>query len=93
MKIEKEIMAYCPKCNKHTLHTVKMPSKSPQRAMSKATRRHNRAIRGYVGSVELKLHTKKLGKRPKVLLMCKNCKYSVERLLGSRTKKKVEFKV
>lgn len=93
MKINKTIMAYCPKCNKHTEHTVKHVSKGPQRAMSKATRRHDRAIRGYVGSVEPKIHPKKLGKRQKVLLECKTCKYMVEKGFGSRTKKKIEIKV
>lgn len=92
-KIEKEMMAYCPKCNKHTKHVVKMPSKGAQRAMSVATRRHNRAMRGYVGSFEPRIHPKKLGKRQKVILECKECKYGVERHLGSRTKKKVEIKV
>jgi large subunit ribosomal protein L44e len=93
VKIQKQINAYCPKCNKHTLHTVRMVSKGPQRAMSKATRRHDRAIKGYVGSVEPKIHPKKLGKRQKVLLECKECKYLVEKRFGSRTKKKIEIKV
>ena len=93
MKIQKTIMTYCPKCNKHTLHTVKNVSKGPQRPMSKATRRHNRAIRGYVGSVEPKIHPKKLGKRRVVLLECKVCKYKVERRLAGRSKKKIEIKV
>ncbi len=86
-------MAYCPKCNKHTLHNVRTVSKGPQRALSKATRRHNRAIRGYVGSVEPKIHTKKLGKRQKVLIECKECKYTIEKRFGSRTKKKIEIKL
>ena len=93
MKIQKTITTFCPKCNKHTLHTVKMISKSPQRTLGKATRRHNRAIRGYVGSVEPKIHPKKLGKRQAVLLECKECKYMVNRTFGSRTKKKIEIKV
>ncbi len=92
MKIAKDINAYCPYCNKHTPHLVKNVQKSKQRGLSKATRRHNRAIRGYVGSVELKLHPKKLGKRQKVLLECKTCKKSVERVFGKRTKKKLEIK-
>ena len=90
MKIQKEIRAYCPKCNKHTIHMVRMPSKGAQRAMSKATRRHNRAIKGYVGSVEPQIHPKKLSKRQKVLLECKECKYQVERLIGGRARKKIE---
>ncbi len=93
MKIQKTITTFCPKCNKHTQHSVKTVSKGPQRAMSKATRRHNRAIRGYVGSVEPKIHPKKLGKRQVVLLECKECKFIVNRTLGGRTKKKIELKV
>ena len=92
MKIPKTITAYCPKCNKHTVHNVKMVSKGPQRTLSKATRRHERAIRGYVGSVEPKIHPKKLGKRQRVLLECKECKFMVGRTVGSRTKKKIEIK-
>ena len=91
MKIKKEIKTYCPKCNKHTLHTAKHPSKSAQRTLSKATRRHNRAIKGYVGSVEPQIHTKKLGKRQVVLLTCKECKYIVNRTFGRRSKKKIEI--
>ena len=91
MEIAKEITTYCPKCNKHTVHTCKMPSKGPQRSMSKATRRHNRAIKGYVGSVEPQIHTKKLGKRQVVLLTCKECKYIVNRTFGRRSKKKIEI--
>ncbi len=91
MEIAKEITTYCPKCNKHTVHTVKMPSKGPQRSMSKATRRHNRAIKGYVGSVEPQIHTKKLGKRQVVLLTCKECKFVVNRTFGHRSRKKIEI--
>jgi large subunit ribosomal protein L44e len=91
MKIKKEIKTYCPKCNKHTLHTAKHPSKSAQRALSKATRRHNRAIKGYVGSVEPQIHIKKLGKRQVLQLMCKECKFIVSRTFGSRSKKKIEI--
>lgn len=92
-KIQKQIMTYCPKCNKHTLHNVKMVSKGPNRTLNKASRRHYRAIKGYVGSVEPKIHPKKLGKRQKVLLICTECKFSVDRTFGSRTKKKIEIKV
>lgn len=93
MKIQKTITTFCPKCNKHTIHTVRNVSKGPQRSMSKATRRHNRAIKGYVGSVEPKIHPKKLGKRQKMILECNVCKFKVDRTFGSRTKKKIEIKV
>lgn len=92
MKISKEINTYCPYCNTHTLHTAKLASKGRQRGLGKATRRHNRAIKGYIGSVELKIHPKKLGKRQKVVLECSVCKKGVERVIGNRTKKKLEIK-
>jgi len=92
MKIQKEIMAYCPYCNKHTLHIVKLYSKKPERWLNVGKRRHNRAIKGYVGSVEPKIHPKKLGKKQKLLLECTVCHKTVERVIGKRTKKKIEIK-
>lgn len=92
MKIVRQINIYCPYCNAHTLHTLKPSQRSKQRGLGKATRRHNRAIKGYIGSVELKIHPKKLGKRQKVTLECTKCKKSVERVFGGRTKKKIEIK-
>lgn len=95
MKIENEINTYCPYCDKHTAHKVRLPSKNAQRGLSVGTRRHYRAIKGYVGSAEVRLKPKKLGKRQVVLLECKVCKKSVTRVLGghnSRTKKKIEIK-
>jgi large subunit ribosomal protein L44e len=91
--MQKEITTYCPKCGKHTLHTAKLPSKGAVRTLSVQSRRHFRAIKGYVGSVEPKIHPKKLGKKQVVLLECKVCKYKVERRIGGRSKKKVEIKV
>lgn len=94
MKIKKTMMLYCPRCNKHTLHTaLKKFSMGRNRAMNVATRRHNRAIKGYVGSVEPKIEIKKLAKRQTVLLECKECKYVLNKTFGSRTKKKIEIKL
>jgi ribosomal protein L44E len=59
--------------------------------MSKATIRHERALRGYVGKVKGAKHSKKLGKHQVVLLKCKVCGYSVSRTLGDRTRKKIEL--
>ncbi len=92
MKIEKEIMTYCKFCNKHTRHTVKTYVKKQTSGLSLGTRRHERAIKGYVGSVEPKIHPKKLGKRQKVMLQCAECKKVTDRVFGRRTKKKIEIK-
>ncbi len=90
MKISKNIMSYCKNCNKHTNNTVKNYNKKPQRGLSLGTRRHNRAIKGYVGSIEPKIHPKKLGKKQKVMLECQTCHKASERVFGMRTKKKIE---
>ena len=92
MEIAREITTFCPKCNKHTVHAVKIiSSKGQQRTLSKATRRHNRALRGYVGKVKGAKHSKKLGQHQVVLLTCKVCKFVVKRTLGGRTRKKLEL--
>jgi large subunit ribosomal protein L44e len=92
MKIQKEIVTYCKTCNKHTKHTVSNYSSKPEKWMNVGRRRHERAIRGYVGSVEPVARPKKLGKNQKVMLNCNVCKKSSERVLGRRTKKKIEIK-
>lgn len=96
MKIQKEIMTYCPYCNKHTVHVVKSvvspKPANPSRGMSLGNRRHERKLKGYVGKIKAKTPVKKLGKRQKVLLECKECNKKIERIFGNRTKKKIEIK-
>lgn len=89
----RELNAYCPWCNKHTPHTVKMYSKGTSTGQDMGARRAARKRKGYVGKVKGKATVKKLAKRQKVILQCKVCKHSVERVMGSRTKKKLEFKI
>jgi len=93
MKIVKEVNTYCPKCNKHTPHTVKLYSKGAMRGTDMGSRRRMRKLKGYVGKVKGQASVKKLAKRQKILLICKVCKYTVERVVGSRTKKRLEFAV
>ncbi len=92
MKIEKQIMAYCPYCKKHTLHNVRPVPSSPVRPNSFRNRKHERTASGYVGSVEPRLIVKKQGKRQRVLLECTVCKKSVVRVFYGRTKKRIEIK-
>lgn len=96
MKIAKEISTYCPYCNKHTVHVVKSiigpKPANPSRGMSVSNRRHNRKIKGYVGKVKAKTPVKKLAKKQKALLECKECHKSIQRVFGNRTKKKLEIK-
>ena len=93
MKMIKETRTYCPKCNKHTLHTVKLYSSKPASGLGLGARRRKRKLKGYHGKVKGKATQTKASKRQKILLECKECKYVVERVLGTRTKKKLEIKV
>ncbi len=92
MKMVKEINAYCPKCNKHTPHSVKLYSSKPASGLGMGARRRERKLKGYVGKVKGKATQIKVAKRQKVLLECKECHYIVERVVGTRTKKKLEIK-
>jgi large subunit ribosomal protein L44e len=92
MKIESQITTFCPYCNKHTVHKVKIYHSEPQRGQTVGARRHYRAIKGYVGKAEAKIQSKKLAKKQKLILECNVCKKSVERVMGGRAKKKIEIK-
>ena len=84
MKWPKEIKALCPKCKKHTAHTVKQVKKrarSSAHPMSQSVKRFERKTKGYRGFPRPKPKgegkpTKKLDLR----VQCKECK-------KSRTKK------
>lgn len=91
MKMVKEINAYCPKCNKHTQHAVKLYSKGTMSGLKIGNRRAARKRTGYIGKVKGQATVIKLAKRQKVMLGCKECKYIVERVVGSRTKKRLEL--
>ncbi len=92
-KIIKEINTFCPKCNKKTPHTVKLYSKGPGFGigLNIGNRRRMRKLRGHHGKVKGQAIKKKLGTRQKTLLACKVCGYEVERVFGTRTKKKLEI--
>ncbi len=92
MEMVKEIRTYCPKCNKHTLHAVRLYSGKAERGLSMGTRRRRRKLKGYIGKVKGQATRIKASKRQKVLLECKECHYTVERVIGTRTKKKLEIK-
>jgi len=91
-KIKPEINTYCPICRKHRKHKVRLAKKGAARSMAKGTRRHNRKLKGYGGKVAGEKTVRKLGKRQKITLQCKECKKKHERVIGSRTKVKLEIK-
>ena len=91
MKFPNEINAYCPKCRKKTKHKVKIASKGRARSMAWGNRQHERTIMGYVGKVAGEKAVKKQGKKQKLMLECSVCKKKQERVIGKRTRKKIEI--
>ncbi|MFH1448368.1 MAG: 50S ribosomal protein L44e [Candidatus Micrarchaeota archaeon] len=91
MKYPQKVMAYCPKCRKHTEHKAKLVSKGRPRTLAWGNRQHERTIKGYVGKVAGEKTVRKQGKRQKIVLTCSSCKNKQERVIGSRTRVKLEI--
>ena len=81
MKFVKEINTHCPKCKRHTIHSVSLYKKGKERALAGGVRRHEREKHGYGGQKwpELK-KTAKNTKKQLLKLKCKDCGYVVPRL-------------
>jgi large subunit ribosomal protein L44e len=92
MLVPKEMRAYCPRCNKHTLHRIKVSTSKyhPGRTLAMGTRRHARKLAGFHGKVKGKAKAKKIGIRQKIMLECQQCKKKHERVVTGRMKKKLE---
>ncbi len=92
MKYPKEVRTYCPYCRKHNVHKAKSVSKGRPRSMAAGNRRHERKLKGFGGKRAGEKTVKKQGKKQRAMLMCTVCKKKQERIVGSRTTKKLEFK-
>lgn len=92
MKFPKEIRVYCPFCKKHAVHKVKLASKGRARTLAVGNRAHNRSLLGHGGKRAGEKTVKKQGKRQKLMLECQQCKKKHEKIVGRRTKKKIELK-
>lgn len=93
MKFPKQIRTYCPFCDSHQIHKIKVASKGRARTLARGTRTHKRSLLGHGGKRAGEKTVKKQGKRQKLVLSCENCKKRHEKVLGGgRTKKKVEIR-
>ena len=94
MIVPKEMNAFCPKCNKHTQHKVKVSTSKYKagRTLAWGTRKHERKLAGYHGKVNGKAKVKKQGIRNKIMLECGECHKKHERVISGRMKKKAETK-
>ncbi|MFA5077044.1 MAG: 50S ribosomal protein L44e [Candidatus Micrarchaeia archaeon] len=92
MKYPKEVRTFCPNCNSHQTHKARLASKGRARSMAVGNRKHERSLHGHGGKRAGEKTVKKQGKRQKIILECQNCKKKQERVVGTRTKKKLEIK-
>jgi len=74
MKVPKERRRYCPRCKKHTIHTVSLYKRGKERRSALGARRHEEDRKGYGGQKfpELK-RTAKTTKKQTLKLKCKEC--------------------
>ncbi|HHQ45478.1 MAG TPA: 50S ribosomal protein L44e [Candidatus Altiarchaeales archaeon] len=91
MKLPDKINTNCPKCGKHTQHTVKLSRKGKESPMNRGRRRYDEVKKGYGGSPRCpKKQVYKVGKRNVLLLECSVCKKKRQRVFAARTKKPLE---
>lgn len=80
MKSPKSMKTYCPRCRKHTTHTVSVYRKGKDRKMAAGRRRYDKKLKGYGGQPRPILRkTAKTTKKISVQLSCKDCGYIVQR--------------
>jgi large subunit ribosomal protein L44e len=87
MKVPKKITTYCPRCRKHTEHSVMLYKAGKRRALAEGERRYRRKQEGY-GS-KRKPEQKRFAKTTKkqvLKLKCSVCGYISHRR-GIRLKK------
>jgi len=83
----REIRTYCPRCNKHTIHSVSIYREGKRRALAKGERAHEREKKGYGGQKYPILRRKaKTTKKQVLKLRCRECGYILHRK-GIRLKK------
>ncbi len=92
MKYPKEVRTYCPYCDSHQVHKARLAGKGRARSLAIGTRKHERSLLGHGGKRAGEKTVKKQGKRQKIILECQECRKKQERIIGTRTKKKLEIK-
>lgn len=80
MKIPKEHNAYCPKCKKHTIHSISIYKKGKERAGALGARRHAEDKKGYGGQkFPEQVRTAKTTKKQTLKLKCKACGFTIQK--------------
>jgi len=79
MKIKGELNKYCPRCHKHTIHTVSIAKPGKRRSMAEGERRMRRLTKGY-GSFPKPIQKRfaKTTKKTVLKLKCKECDHIIQ---------------
>lgn len=87
MKAPRNIRTYCPKCEKHTEHSVSLYRKGRDRTLAEGNRRYARKKKGYGGQPgPIQRKTAKTTRRLALQLTCRDCGYVSQRP-GTRLRK------
>lgn len=87
MKIPKTLTTYCPKCNKHSEHSISFYKKGRESSLAEGNRRYERKQEGYGGQRKPKQRkTAKTTKKQALLLKCRTCGYIIQKM-GIRLRK------
>ena len=91
MQIPKKMKTYCPKCKKHTEHTVKKISmkKSPAKARktSWGQKKHLEKTKGYTSKVGAKKSPVKQTHKSVAMLECATCKKKQQKAIANLKKR------
>ena len=87
MKFPKKIKTYCPKCNKHTEHSVELAKKKSRRTMAQGQRRYLAKLKGYTSFPRPQPDYEKATKRLDLRYKCSVCSKKHGRGQGWRAKK------
>ena len=87
MKLPKNIMDYCKKCNKHTEHRLKQFKSGKARALAEGQRKNIEKKRGYKGKYQFPAKVKKQNKRGAFVAECSVCKAKHYFVIPKRMKK------
>ena len=87
MKVPKTLTTYCPRCRKHTEHSVSPYRKGRDRSLAEGNRRYARKKEGYSGQPRPKQRkTAKTTRKQILMVKCKICSHLSERM-GIRLRK------
>ena len=81
MKMPRVVKTFCPRCNKHSDHSISSYKKGRDRSLAEGNRRYHRKQMGYGGQTRPKpgKRLSKTTKRQSLNLRCNDCGYIIQK--------------